>query len=155
MKVIAAFRISCVCFQIRISSGEINTGMGEFWVEWDLPSNRSVDTFWRHAQWPYFYRSTLHKVEVRSSFAPSHNCYQNVYGIMKTYGSGYPATSPFPNGGMSSRDVCMSVAVIDTDWFEESVNMGVLYDAPRNNSDWPNAEYQVNGGPPFVSVWLR
>ncbi|KAI0243088.1 hypothetical protein LSAT2_008805 [Lamellibrachia satsuma] len=57
--------------EIRLSSGENDAGMGQFWVEWDLPADRDVATFWRHYVGTSVVDSaTMHSVQVQSSFAP-------------------------------------------------------------------------------------
>ena len=121
--------------------------MGHFWVEWDLPADRDVAIFWRVSLGQdVVHSATDHDVEVRSSFASKQTCHQNKYGIWRDYhwGRAFPSTNDYD---VQARDVCMHVAVEPT--------YG-LFDAPTNNSDWPNASggYQ-QGGPPFLSVWLR
>ena len=75
-------------FQIRLSSGENATIMGQFWVEWDLPVDRDVATFWRHSVGQSVVESaTKHNVEVRSSFCSKRTCCHNKYGI---WPDGYP-----------------------------------------------------------------
>ncbi|KAI0240127.1 hypothetical protein LSAT2_009170 [Lamellibrachia satsuma] len=72
--------------EIRLSSGESDTGMGQFWVEWDLPADRDVATFWRHSVGRNVVDSaTMHSVQVQSSFAPKRICYQNKYGMQQLY----------------------------------------------------------------------
>ena len=155
---IAPVGISCVRFQIRLCSGESDTGMGQFWVEWDLPADRDVATFWRHSLGLLVVRSaTKRDVEVRSSFGSKKSCCHNKYGIMPGYhfGGGFPSTSGCIVG---SRDLCMTVAVMTTGSSAHGVTQnGIfsLYDAPTSNSDWPNAKCRDNNGPSFVSVWLR
>ena len=82
-KTTAKIHIYCVHFQIRLSSGENDAGMGQFWVEWDLPADRDVDTFWRHSVGPSAVKSAKdYEVEVRSSFASKGTCCHNKYGIL-------------------------------------------------------------------------
>ena len=136
-------------FQIRLSSGESDTGMGQFWVEWDLPADRDVATFWRHSVGrSVLESSTKHKVQVRSSFRSKQTCCHTKYGIgpAVSWGGGYPTTVCFSAG---NDDLCMQVAVMSSvDGFTGSM----LFDAPTSNSDWPNI---YHAGAPFLSVWLR
>ena len=155
----ATIHIYCVHIQIRLSSGENDAGMGQFWVEWDLLSDRDVTTFWRHSVGPSVVRSaTDHDVEVRSSFAPKRTCCQNKYGIgpAVSWGGGYPTTICY---GAGNNDLCMNVDVMSpwasVDGFDKDFP---LFDAPTCNSDWPNRYDKgrpSKGGPPFMSVWLR
>ena len=108
----ATIHISCVHIQIRLSSGESDTGMGQFWVEWDLPADRDVATFWRHSVGRSVVRSaTDHDVEVRSSFAPKRTCCQNKYGIgpVVSWGGGFPTTVCY---GAGNNYLCMNVDVM-------------------------------------------
>ena len=153
----AKIHIYCVHFQIRLSSGESDTGMGQFWVEWDLPADRDVATFWRHSVGPSVAQSaTRQDVEVRSSFASKRTCCHNKYGIgqPRLWGGGYPTTICF---GATVADSCMDVAVMcpgsSGDGFSYE-SPSPLSDAPISNNDWPNVHISP-GGPPFLSVWLR
>ncbi|KAI0228176.1 hypothetical protein LSAT2_021344 [Lamellibrachia satsuma] len=120
--------------EIRLSSGESDTGMGQFWVEWDLPTDRDVATFWRHSVGASVVRyATDHDVEVRSSFAPKRTCCQNKYGIgpVVSWGGGYPTTICY---GAGNNDLCMNVDVMSPgasgDGFDKDFP---LFDAPTSN----------------------
>ena len=130
--------------------------MGQFWVEWDLPADRDMATFWRFSVGESVAQSaTRHSVEVRSSFRYKRTCCHNKYGIGPS-GGGFPTTNC---NGASLGDLCMQVAVMSTvssgDGFHHCC---LLFDAPISNSDWPNRYFlraQRDAGPPFLSVWLR
>ena len=134
--------------------------MGQFWVEWDLPADRDVATFWGRSVGASVARSaTIHSVEVRSSFRSKQTCRHNKYGIgpASSWGGGYPTTV---GGTVSPRDSCMQVAVMSRGSSEDGFdNSFALFDAPTSNSDWPNRRYSGtlhdDAGPPFLSVWLR
>jgi len=133
--------------------------MGRHWVEWDLPADRDVDTFWRMSVGNHVVKyTTHHKINVRSSFASTTYCYQNKYGVTPHYG-GYPGTlkSWSPGGsGMSPRSACMLVTGIakGSNGYGFSVsNKNVIYYSPADNDDWPT--HPFNRQPPFVSVWLK
>ena len=153
-------RIVAFNFQVRLSSGEKATGMGRNWVEWDLPADRDVDTFWRlSVGHSVVVHTTHHKINVRSSFASTTYCYQNKYGITSYHG-GYPGTlsswSPGGSTGMSSRSACMLVAVIAKGSIRYGFsvsNTNIIYYSPGDNDDWPT--HAFNRQPPFVSVWLK
>ena len=120
--------------------------MGRNWVEWDLPADRDVDTFWRmyvgHHALSY---ATHHKIVVRSTFG-SFYCYQNKYGIASSSKAGYPGTVLHTSQGSVSMNVgtaCIYVTVF----------RGGRYYCPSNNTDWP--QHFPNSQPPFVSVWLK
>ena len=158
-KTIAKIQIYCVNFQIRLSSGESDTGMGQFWVEWDLSADRDVATFWRHSVGASVVRhATRQNVEVRSSFASKRTCCQNKYGIgpVVHWGGGFPSTICYRAG---SHDTCMGVAVMSPgssgDGFTQNQN-NTIFDAPISNSDWPNkyhySKTSDGGKPPFLSV---
>ena len=129
--------------------------MGRFWVEWDLPADRDVDTFWRLSIGPNLVNSaTPHNVEVRSSFQYKRTCNQNKYGILesKSFGGGYPATST-SQYFVTTGDLCMAVTVMTIGSSAWGFTHGYTWDAPISNSDWPNSS--SNRGYPFLSVWLR
>ena len=143
-----------VLFQIRLSNSG-NNGMGRYWVEWDLPTDRKVDTFWRNSLGPTKVKAAANcEVEVRSSFMKTGKCYQNKFGMNGYYGGGYPSTTIDPKT-LKSNDVCMTVAAVShnsplwhmPDWSK------YYNDAPKTNTDWPNVGH-IYGGP-FLSVWLR
>ena len=139
-------KIFALNFQIRLSSGEKATGMGRNWVEWDLPADRDVDTFWRLSLGDRS-GTTDHKVNVRSTFASARYCYQNKYGITSHF-TGYPGTLDVwshNGGGISPHTVCMIVNVIAED--------SGRYFCPGDNDHWPPGKN--NTQPPFVSVWLK
>ena len=61
--------------------------MGRHWVEWDLPADRDVDTFWRMSVGDEVVSDTAHcKVTVRSTFASTIYSYYNKYAITEFYG---------------------------------------------------------------------
>ena len=130
--------------QVRLSSGENPTGMGQYWVEWDLPADREVASFWR--PWKTRYNPKYHKVEVRSSLGMKGMCYQNKYGVKEGNDTEYPRTSWFPHS-VQSGDVCMGVGVGGMPTAE-----GCHGDAPASNTDWPNHSICR---PAFLSVWLH
>ena len=129
--------------------------MGNFWVEWDLPADRDVATFWRHSVGESVVLSAMtHNVEVRSSFRSKSTCCHNKYGIGPTewWGGGYPTTVCNLAGGYDS---CMDVAVMSLGSSGDGFSLNSpsnIFDAPSSNNDWPN---RIQGGPPFLSVWLR
>ena len=132
--------------------------MGRHWVEWDLPADRDVDTFWRLSVGESVVaHTTHHKINARSTFASTTYCYQNKYGITSHF-SGYPGTLQLwtPNSaGMSPHSPCMTVNVIangSTTYGFTYVYSG--YFCPGDNDHWPPLEGQ-NKQPPFVSVWLK
>ena len=98
--------------------------------------------------------ATSQDVEVKSSFASKRTCCHNKYGIgpIEWWGGGYPTTVC---NSVYSNDSCMDVAVMspgssgDGFLFNSPSN---VFDAPTSNNDWPN---HIQGGPPFLSVWLR
>ena len=143
-------------FQIRLSSGESATGMGRAWVEWNLPSDRDVDTFWRiSVGFNAINSAAVQEVEVKSSFAAKDICYQNRYGIMnlKVHGGSYPSAMYNQKGNTITNDACMAVGVMSSGLafgFSQNNNG---YDSPTSNNDWPNARFDQKS--PFVSVWLR
>ena len=162
IKIVDTIYMSCFHFQIRLSSGESDTGMGQFWVEWDLPADRDVATFWRHSVGPSVVRhATRQDVEVRSSFASKRTCCHNKYGIgpVVSWSGGFPSTICYSAG---SHDTCMGVAVMSPgssgDGFTQNQN-NTIFDAPVSNSDWPNksanGKPSYDGKPPFLSVWLH
>ena len=134
--------------------------MGQFWVEWDLPADRDVATFWRHSVgYSIVGSATIHFVEVRSSFRSKQTCRHNKYGVgpAASWGGGYPTTV---GSSVISRDSCMQVAVMARGSSEDGFyNSFALFDAPTSNSDWPNRYHtgtrHDDAGPPFLSVWLR
>ena len=130
--------------------------MSQFWVEWDLPADRDVATFWRHSVGERAtYTAMNHRVEVSSSFASKRTCLHSNYGIQHGYdfGGGFPATYS-TDGSILSQDVCMVVAVMSVgssgDGFTHNTP---VFDAPTSNTDWPNVSDRDK--PPFLSVWLR
>jgi len=130
--------------------------MGRFWVEWNLPSDRDVDTFWRiSVGFNAINSAVVREVEVRSSFAAKRTCYQNRYGIMnyREHGGSYPSAAFNLPGNTVTGDTCMAVGVMSsgTAFGFSQNNNG--YDSSTSNSDWPNARYDHKS--PFVSVWLR
>ncbi|KAI0228294.1 hypothetical protein LSAT2_021234 [Lamellibrachia satsuma] len=145
--------------EIRLSSGESDTGMGQFWVEWDLPADRDVDTFWRHSVGlSVAWSAARQTVEVRSSFRSKQTCCHTKYGIgpAMSWGGGYPTSVC---GAVGPRDSCMQVAVMSRGSSVHGFdNSFALFDAPTSNSDWPNRYYSGthdDAGRPFLSVWLR
>ena len=138
--------------------------MGQFWVEWDLPADRDVDTFWRHSVGPSVVHSAARRnVEVRSSFASKHTCCHNKYGIFGSseVGGAFPSAAAGWCDTIHPNDVCMVVAVMSpgssADGFTQRQNSPV-FDAPVSNTDWPNKDSwgRSDGNkPPFLSVWLR
>lgn len=130
--------------------------MGQSWVEWNLPLDRDLDTFWRISVGHNAINSTTaQEVEVRSSFASKRTCYQNKYGIMnlQVHGGSYPYASFNKKGNTLVRDTCMAVGVMSSGSAFGFTQNNNGYDTPTSNSDWPNARY--NHKSPFVSVWLR
>ena len=126
--------------------------MGLFWVEWDLPANRNVSTFWNLSVGSNAVTSAPeNKVEVRSSFGRKRICYQNKYGI-QTFGA-FPATvSSVKSTASKVNNVCMAVVVINRGTSVRGFTANRNgYDAPTGDLDWPNVET----GPPYLSVWLR
>ena len=152
--------MSCFHFQIRLSSGESDTGMGQFWAEWDLPADRDVATFWRHSVgYNVVGSATRHFVEVRSSFRSKSTCCHTKYGIGPTgsWGGGLPTTVC---NSANANDLCMEVAVMSLGSSRDGFGRSYpVFDAPTSNSEWPNRSPSGapfgHSGPPFLSVWLR
>ena len=137
--------------------------MGRHWVEWDLPADRDVDTFWRlSVGYDVVSNTTHHKINVRSSFASIPYCYQNKYGITSYHG-GYPGTLSRWNiggsAGLNSHSVCMLVTVIAKGserygfYFSSVDPMYLYYYSPGDNDDWPSHDFSTQ--PPTVTVWLK
>ena len=125
-------------------------------MEWDLPEDRDVDTFWRHSIGrAKTIASPLLVVEMRSSFhySRTRTCRQSKYGLSACESGAYPGTA-ISEYVTSPGDLCMSVMVIPHPvhgWYHL---VNVKSDAPASNTDWPNAKY-VSEQTPFLSVWLR
>ena len=114
-------------FQVRLSSGEIHSGMGQNWVEWDLAADRDVATYWRPSK--IIHKPTHHMVEIRSSLGMNRICYQNKYGVKEGNDTEYPWTSWSPHS-VKSGDVCMGVSVGVMPTTE-----GCHEDTPASNTD--------------------
>ena len=110
--------------------------MGRHWVEWDLPADRDVDTFWKMSIGNRVVSNTTqHKINVRSSFASTTYCYQNKYGITQIYG-GYPGTLVYASARltiMNSLTACMFVTVIAKVSFRYRFYNDGIYFSPVDN----------------------
>ena len=98
--------------------------------------------------------ATEQDLEVRSSFDSNCTGCHNKFGIRPatTWSGGYPTTICFK---ASNRDQCMNVVVMSPGSSGDGFCLNSpsnIFDAPTSNNDWPN---RIQGGPPFLSVWLR
>lgn len=135
--------------RVRLSNSDISS-----YVWWTMDEHRTLATWWnRAAGWADVFASTQSKVVVYNERSVESQCYQNAYGIspLGPHGGPYPATTYNTHGNTAGNDLCMGVGVTrgGSDGFSNNLNG---YDAPKNETDWPNVNYHVQ---PHVSVWLN
>ena len=79
-----------------------------------------------------------------------------MYGIMplQQYGGSYPYKSSNKQGHTAVNDYCMAVGVmLAGSQSKRMESERQRYDCPKNNNDWPNAQYGHQS--PHVLVWLK
>jgi hypothetical protein len=126
------------------------------WVTWPLPVGRAVGAFWHHSAG----QSTINGVSqpavtVTAWDGTTGTCYQNEYGIspFNMHGGSYPATARDVQGRTLGSDLCMMIGTqIDTGTVDGFTQNGNGFDAPIDETSWPNTAYNVT---PHVAVWLR
>ena len=96
-----------------------------------------------------------HQVLVHDQSGDNETCWQNRYGIMKqsSHGGSYPAATFNDQGTTLTDDLCLAVGVLPLGSTSNGFSQnGNGYDAPTDNTDWPNAELK---GIPSLNVWLK
>eukprot|EP01052_Picozoa_sp_SAG31_P036390 SAG31_NODE_4535_length_3158_cov_1.518143_1_plen_177_part_10 len=101
--------------EVRVSS-ECDDGgcSAAHFVQWSLPSGRSIDSFWnRELGLDLVQQASTSTVTVLSSTGDSGVCYQNVAGICKLdgHGLGYPSTTMNAEGNTAPDDFCMTIGM--------------------------------------------
>ena len=127
------------------------------WVKWALPPGRQVDRLWKHEEGQTSIASApFNSTNVFAWNGTKGTCNQNVYGVLPyiQHGGSYPATYQDPTGTTAGGDLCMAIGVMlpgaaMVDGFTQNGNG---FDAPSNDTDWPNSSINV---PASVNVWLR
>ena len=100
---------------VRLSTGfdAANGCAGSKWVQWPLPSGRTVETFWNREEAGVdgVAAAADSTVVVTSSWATTGQCFQNTVGIMKEpgHGLGYPAATSNARGNTVGDDLCMAI----------------------------------------------
>ncbi|HTL38441.1 MAG TPA: fibrinogen-like YCDxxxxGGGW domain-containing protein [Kofleriaceae bacterium] len=126
------------------------------WVKWPLPTGRALTTFWHHGVG----QTTINNVSqpavtVTAWDGTTGTCYQNEYGIspFNMHGGSYPGTARDVEGRTLGSDLCMMIGTqTDTNTVDGFGQNGNGFDAPIDETTWPNTAYNVT---PHVAVYLR
>ncbi|CAE7365461.1 unnamed protein product [Symbiodinium sp. KB8] len=137
--------------EVRLSNDDASKS-----VRWEMDADREISTWWNQSAGRGVINAAPgHQVLVHDQSGDNETCWQNRYGIMKqsSHGGSYPAATFNDQGTTLTDDLCLAVGVLPLGSTSNGFSQnGNGYDAPTDNTDWPNAELK---GIPSLNVWLK